>query len=81
MYGDLTAAPETVMVTAGFDMFHDSGIVFAEGLRKGGARVTTLDYPALCHGFAVMTGISKASAEAVDELIRVTSERLYADRA
>lgn len=56
--------PPTLVVTAGRDVLHDEGRLYAEALRAAGVHTEYIDYPGLIHGFATMQAIS-ASREAV----------------
>jgi acetyl esterase len=63
--GPLQGQPPALLVTAGFDPLRDQGEAYAEALRLAGAAVCAVRFGGLLHGFANMTGISRAARDAV----------------
>ncbi|MBL8550537.1 MAG: alpha/beta hydrolase [Hyphomonadaceae bacterium] len=57
-----------IIATAGFDPLLDQGVAYGERLEAAGAPATLLHYPDLIHGFALMTGVSPAARDALDEI-------------
>ena len=65
---DLTGAPPTIVVTAGFDPLRDEGRAYAERLAAGGARVVDRCETDQVHGFLSMTGGFRRADAAVARL-------------
>jgi acetyl esterase len=57
-----------LVYTAGFDPLRDEGLELAERLRAAGTRVLHREYPALTHGFALLTGASATCRAATAEI-------------
>lgn len=72
---DLTGLPPAILITA-TDPLRDEGLAYGEKLREAGVPVTSLDYPALVHGFLTMGGVIPAARRAVDDLCDATRARL-----
>ncbi len=51
MAGDCSAAPPTVVCTAGLDPLRDSGRAYAAHLIEQGVNVSYLEFPGIIHGF------------------------------
>lgn len=47
----LAGLPPAHVITAGFDILKDEGIIYAEALQKAGVPTTHVDYPDVIHGF------------------------------
>jgi acetyl esterase len=62
---DLTGMPRTHLTVAGFDLLRDEGLAYAQRLETAGVDVDLAFHPGLFHGFANMTGVSRASAAAM----------------
>jgi acetyl esterase len=63
--GHLAGLPTTVLVTAGVDPLHDSGLAYAEAIRAQGGVVESLDCPSLPHGFAHLVALAPAADAAL----------------
>ncbi|MCG8393556.1 MAG: alpha/beta hydrolase [Pseudomonadales bacterium] len=72
---DLSGLPPTLLVTA-TDPLRDEGLEYGEKLRAAGVSVSSLDYPALVHGFMTMGGVIPAARKAVKEICAHISARL-----
>jgi len=73
---DLAGAPRAIVAVAGFDPLIDEGVAYAKRLEAAGSRVDLLRYDALIHGFLLMTGVSRASMSATNEIARRIGEIL-----
>jgi acetyl esterase len=62
---NLAGVPPTLLVIAGFDPLRDDGEAYGRALTEAGARVRTLRFPSLGHGFIHMTGVAPAARRAV----------------
>ncbi|CAH0496868.1 alpha/beta hydrolase [Novosphingobium sp. CECT 9465] len=79
LYGDHSATPPTVLVTAGLDPIRDSGRVYGAELIRAGAEVIFLEMKGTIHGFAqVRKALSSAQADmhSIFAAIRLLLERL-----
>jgi acetyl esterase len=65
---DLTGLPPAIVVTAAFDPLRDEGEAYAEAMRAAGVPVVLRRFSGLIHGFINMTGVSRASREAMIEV-------------
>jgi acetyl esterase len=74
--GDVAGAPPALVVNAGFDPLRDEAERYVERLRAAGTDVEILRYPALVHGFLLMTGLSAAARAATEDIARRTAELL-----
>jgi acetyl esterase len=70
-YERFEGLPRALLVTAGFDVLRDEGMVYAEKLRAAGVDVTSRCEPGMIHGFFNMSG-------AIDEA-RAANLRIAAD--
>jgi acetyl esterase len=75
---DLAGAPRALVVNAGFDPLRDEAERYVERLQAAGSEVELLRYPALIHGFLLMTGMSEAARTATEEIARRTAAILAA---
>ena len=67
--------PSAIVVTC-TDPLRDEGLAYASALRDAGVSVTSLDYPALVHGFMTMGGIIPAAATAVNAICDTLRQQL-----
>jgi acetyl esterase len=65
---DLDGLPPAVIVTAAFDPLRDEGEGYAAALREAGVPVVLRRFDGLIHGFINMTGVSRASRDALIEV-------------
>jgi acetyl esterase len=65
---DLSNLPPALVITAGFDPLRDEGEAYAEALRAAGGTVVVRRFESLVHGFGNMTGIHRASRDAMIEI-------------
>jgi acetyl esterase len=65
---DVSGLAPAHIVTAGFDVLHDEGEMYADRLRAAGVQVTHADYADLIHGFFNMTGVVPAADRAFSEI-------------
>ncbi|TJZ54699.1 alpha/beta hydrolase [Streptomyces piniterrae] len=73
LYADaatLTAAPPTLVITAGYDPLRDEGEAYAQRLREAGVAVEQVSYEGQIHGFFSMPAAIPEAREAIE---RVTS--------
>lgn len=64
---DLSGLPPAYVATAGFDPLRDEAEQFADRLRDAGVDVELRRHDDLIHGYANLTGISRAARAAMDE--------------
>ena len=67
---DLSGAPPALVVNAGFDPLRDEAERYWERLKAAGTPAELVRYPALIHGFLLMTGLSAAALAATEEIAR-----------
>ena len=58
----------TILVTAGFDILHDQGQVYADRLHDAGVDVVYRCYDSLPHGFVSYMGIAPAAHKACEDI-------------
>ena len=66
---DLTNLPPAVVVVAGLDPLHDSGVRYAHALADAGNRVTVEDFHQMPHGFVSFPYFSKGARPAMDAIV------------
>ena len=67
-YGHHDKLPPAYVVTAGHDILHDEGEIYAYKLRHRGVKVHYQNYPDQAHGFLNFTPISKRAKKYVIEI-------------
>nr|WP_174507051.1 alpha/beta hydrolase [Acinetobacter sp. Marseille-Q1620] len=67
-YGNLRKLAPTFIITAGHDVLHDEGKIYAYKLRQNGTKVHYHDYEDQTHGFINLTPVSKKSKKYVVEM-------------
>lgn len=65
---DLSGLPPALVITAGFDPLRDEGEAYAHALERAGTPVTLRRCDGFIHGFANMSGVSRACHEVVVEI-------------
>lgn len=68
--GNLKKQPAAYVITAGHDVLHDEGKIYAHKLRQNGTKVIYQDYEDQTHGFINMTLISSKAKKNVIEISR-----------
>ena len=71
---DLSGLPPAIVVVAGLDPLHDSGIRYAQALADAGNRVSVEDFHQMPHGFLSFPYFSKGARPAMDAI--VSSQRV-----
>lgn len=66
--GNLKKLAPTFLITAGHDLLHDEGKIYAYKLRQNGVKVHYHDYEDQTHGFINLTPISKKAKKYVIEM-------------
>lgn len=79
--GELAGLPPALIVTAGFDPLRDEAEAYVEALQQAGSRAVLRRYDGFIHGFANMTGVSRACRLAVIEIAQTTRHMLEAGSA
>jgi len=65
---DFSIAPETIIVTAEYDVLRDEGLAFVEKLQQAGVAVSHLHLDDCTHGFISLAKFSPKSRQRVDEI-------------
>ena len=65
---DLEGTPDTLMVTAEYDVLRDEGLEFVEKLRGGGVNVIHQHLPDCTHGFISMGRFSGATRARLEQI-------------
>lgn len=68
VYGKHDKVPPAFIITAGHDILHDEGEIYANKLRHRGVKVHYQDYPDQTHGFLNITPISYRAKKYVIEI-------------
>ena len=68
MHGKHDKVPPAFIITAGHDILHDEGEIYANKLRHRGVKVHYQDYPDQTHGFLNITPISYRAKKYVIEI-------------
>lgn len=66
--GDLTCAPPTILLTAGFDPLRDEGLAYAAKLRSASVPVRLLHFPGQIHGFVSLDRVLAGGRFALQRL-------------
>jgi acetyl esterase len=66
---DLSGLPPAVVVVAGLDPLHDSGVRYAQALADAGNAVTVEDFHLMPHGFVSFPYFSKGARPAMDAIV------------
>jgi acetyl esterase len=66
---DLSGLPPAVVVVAGLDPLHDSGVRYAQALADAGNRVTVEDFREMPHGFLSFPYFSKGARPAMAAIV------------
>lgn len=66
---DLGGLPPAVVVVAGLDPLHDSGVRYAEALAAAGTPVTVEDFHQMPHGFLSFPYFSKGARPAMEAIV------------
>lgn len=67
-FGDLKKLPPTFLITAGQDILHDAGKIYAYKLKQHGVKVQYREYTDQTHGFINMTTVSKKAKKYLIEM-------------
>lgn len=74
---DLSGLPPAVVVVAGLDPLHDSGVRYAQALADAGNRVRVEDFHQMPHGFVSFPYFSKGARPAMDAVVRSQRDALF----
>jgi acetyl esterase len=66
---DLSGLPPAVVVVAGLDPLHDSGVRYAQALADAGNRVTVEDFHLMPHGFLSFPYLLRSARPAMDAVV------------
>jgi acetyl esterase len=66
---DLGGLPPAIVVVAGLDPLHDSGVRYAQALADAGNEVTVEDFHRMPHGFVSFPYFSRGARPAVDAIV------------
>lgn len=67
-YGNLKKLAPAFVITAGHDVLHDEGEIYAHKLRQNGVKVHYHNYPEQTHGFVNLTPVSKTAKKHLIEM-------------
>ena len=67
-YGNLKKLAPAYVITAGHDVLHDEGKIYAHKLRQNGVKVHYHDYEDQTHGFINLTPISRKAKKNLIEM-------------
>ena len=73
---DLTHLPPAVVVVAGFDPLHDSGVRYAQALADAGNRVRVEDFHLMPHGFLSFPYFARSARPAMEAIVASQREAL-----
>ena len=73
---DLAGLPPAIVVVAGLDPLHDSGVRYAQALADAGNQVTVEDFHQMPHGFLSFPYFSKGARPAMDAIVASMREAL-----
>jgi acetyl esterase len=74
---DLAGLPPAIVVVAGLDPLHDSGVRYAQALADAGNRVTVEDFHQMPHGFLSFPYFCKGARPAMDAIVASMRAALY----
>jgi acetyl esterase len=74
---DLSGLPPAVVVVAGLDPLHDSGVRYAQALADAGNDVTVEDFHQMPHGFLSFPYFSHAARPAMAAIVASQRAALY----
>jgi acetyl esterase len=74
---DLGGLPPAVVVVAGLDPLHDSGVRYAQALADAGNRVRVEDFHEMPHGFVSFPYFSRGARPAMDAVVASQRAALY----
>jgi acetyl esterase len=66
---DLSGLPPAVVVVAGLDPLHDSGVRYAQALADAGNQVTVEDFHVMPHGFLSFPYLMRGARPAMDAIV------------
>lgn len=66
---DLAGLPPAIVVVAGLDPLHDSGVRYAQALADAGNEVTVVDFHRMPHGFLSFPYFSRDARPAMDAIV------------
>lgn len=73
---DLSGLPPAVVVVAGLDPLHDSGVRYAQALADAGTEVRVEDFHLMPHGFLSFPYLCPSAGPAVEAIVRSQREAL-----